>query len=197
MSFTWVPGHAGILENEAADQAAKAAGAGAGAAEERRLPHCAQRVRTCIEAHFDNEMQERWRGLINRIPQMAFPWTFARSVNWTRSLTRRESSLIAQFLLNSFPNRDFLFKCNLAASPGCRFCGHEVEDRVHIFEDCVHFENIRALCRSEIMRQSGPFVWELSALVPQHLRVLARFLKRVKADWDAQSGGTPWGPRLG
>ena len=197
VSFTWVPGHAGIPENEEADRAAKAAGDGSGGAEERRLPHCAQSVRTRMEAYFDSKMQERWRGFMTTRPERAFPWTFSRSMTWTQFLSRAQVSLISQFLVNVFPNREFLFKCALVDSPDCRFYGNEMEDRVHILEDCPHYAPIRATCRIAISHQSGPQVWELPALVPRHLRILARFLTQVKADWDAQIGGTPWGPRLG
>ena len=197
MSFIWVPGHAGIPENEEADRAAKAAGNGSGVAVEWRLPHCAQSVRTRVEEYFDNEMRERWRGLMTTSPEMTFPWTFTRSVNWTRLLTRLQVSLISQFLVNAFPTREFLFKCASVDSPGCRFCGHEVEDRMHILEDCSQYAPTRASCHLALTRNTGPIVWQLSSLVPQNLRFLARFLQRVKAEWDAQIGGTPWGPRLG
>ena len=92
--ITWVPGHAGIPENEAADQEAKAAGEGTRAAEERRLPHCVQGVQTRIKAHFDQQMQERWRGFVNRHLGPSFQWKFTRLVKWTRSLTRAQTSLV-------------------------------------------------------------------------------------------------------
>ena len=197
LCITWVPGHAGILENDAADQAAKEAGDGTGAAEERRLPHCVQGVRRRIEEYFDHEMQERWRGFITCHPELTFSWPFCRSLKWARFLTRSQISLVSQFLLNAFPSREFLYNCELVDSPECRFCGHETESRVHILEDCTYYAPIRAFCRLAVTRQLGTLDWELPALVPMHLRILARFLVRVKADWDAQIGGTPWGPRLG
>ena len=197
VSFTWVPGHAGIPENEEADQAAKAAGDGSGAAEERRLPHCAQHVKTRIEEYFDRLMHERWQSFTTRHPEMPFTWPFNRSLSWAQFLTRAQVSLVAQFVLNSFPSREFLYSCGLVQSPECRFCGHEVEDRNHILEDCIQYAPSRLSCRLAIMRQSGPILWELRALVPWHTRILARFLVQVKAEWDAQHGGTPWGPRLG
>ena len=196
MRATWIPGHASIPENEAADQAAKAAGDGTGAAEERRLPHYAQGVQTRIEAYFDCEMQERWRGFATRHPEMTFSWPFTRSVSWSRSLTRAQVALLSQFLLNSFPNRVTLFAHGLVASPECRFCGYETEDRLHILEDCLHYAPIRASCRLAILQHSGPIPWGLRTLVPSHIRSLARFLARVKVEWDTQIGGTSWGPRL-
>lgn len=194
--FMWVPGHSDIAENEAADEAATTAAAGIGHFTQKSLPHCASSLKTKIFNHFCGRMDCSWRSLSSGQGLRDCGWRFCPSVNWAGKLSRCTSSIVAQFLVDHFPCRSFLFKKAFITDPSCRFCNMWFEDRHHIFAICPKYDHIREHCQEKLQNQLEEDIpWELSVVVQRGLPVLATFLRHIKIIWDKQQGGTSWGWR--
>ena len=197
LSLLWVPGHSGVVENEAADSVAHGAAVHSLPALPAAAPLCKSALKTHICLWYHNRMQRMWDSLDTGHGLRACGWQFISPVSWTRPFPRLSVSLLAQFLSDHFPCRLYLYHWHLVDSPACRFCAATLEDRDHIFLHCPRYDRLRASWQQHSMDTLGSELdWRLDALVPRGLQSLAGFVHGVKRIWDGQVGGTSWGPGL-
>ena len=177
----WTPSHAGLLENDLVDAAAKAAAHDRASMAMCEVPLCKAALKTQIAGHYLAQATTQWhlsetgRDLHSLMP------CFARDVQWTRGLSRPEVALLAQFLSGHYVTGAYLRRFGHPVSGACRWCAAPTDDRAHRLFDCPRFAYIRQQLQAEIhsdTQQNAAWTWEF--LATGGLRYLLRFLRAVQ-----------------
>ena len=177
----WTPSHAGLLENDLVDAAAKAAAQDRASAAGCEVPLCKAALKTQIAGHYLAQATTQWhlsetgRDLHSLMP------CFARDVQWTRGLSRPEVALLAQFLSGHYVTGTYLRRFGHPVSGACRWCAAPIDDRAHRLFDCPRFDLIRQQLQAEIRddtQHHAAWTWEF--LATRGLRYLLRFLRAVQ-----------------
>ena len=146
----WTPSHAGLLENDLVDEAAKAAAHNRASVDMCEVPLCKAALKMQIAGHYLAQATTQWhlsetgRDLHSLMP------CFARDVQWTRGLSRPEVALLAQFLSGHYVTGAYLRRFGHPISGACRWCAAPTDDRAHRLFDCPRFDYIRQQLQAEI-----------------------------------------------
>ena len=196
IQLSWIPGHSGVPENEAADFEAREAAEGASSSGISRIGQCHKALCTQVHKHYADRMNAMWKSLSSGQGLRDCDWYYRPSLMWTTRLTRSASSTLSQFLSNHFPCREYLHRWALHDDPSCRYCEAPIEDTEHILMHCPRYMTIRSRwLQIGQHRLDDGLTWDLQTLARIGLPFLAGFLQDVKLLWDKQQQGTSWGPR--
>ena len=191
LRLLWVPGHAGLPENERADSIAKEAALSRSASKTTHtsrpcplvtdVPHSRASLKRLLHQHYARRFETQYTNTRHHHDELQLPPHFSPSLKWTQTLTRKETALAAQFLTGHFPVNAYLFRFHLRDDPGCSFCESDYSDRSHILFSCPKFEYLRQQLASDIWdRSSGCGSWSWDYLSsPPGRPYLARFLTSV------------------
>ena len=171
VSFCWVPGHVGIVGNEAADKASKSAAAGLQQTSAVSIPH--GDFKEIIRTHVKKSWQQRWSSLTDNAKLKGI---HPQIRNWDSSNcpNRRDGIILTRlrightrlthgFLMTSGDERQV---------PFCHTCQSTVTVQ-HILMNCLNFSRERGRC--------GLSGKSMSDLLGEYCDVsaLMRFLKLV------------------
>ncbi len=146
----WIPGHIGIEEHDQADFLAGQAANDLHQIEDLTVPHSHTALRSLIRRHYVSRLEALWstspkgRQLYTIMPQ------FTRSLSWTRDLSRREVSMVAQFLTGHYPTNQYLHRFHHIDDSHCTWCHSPIDDRNHRLFHCPRFDFLRQQLTSEI-----------------------------------------------
>ncbi len=177
----WTPSHVELEENDQGHEAAKLATRGHptdGTLID--IPHCYTTLRTKIRRFLFTQVNRQWtnsergRALYSVMP------TFSSSIAWTEGLSRRESALVAQFLIAHYATSSYLHRFGLREDSECVWCGDDGDDWEHRLFECPRFEYTRQRLAMEIeIDLEGAQCWCREFLLTDGRKYLAKFLKAV------------------
>ena len=170
-TLAYIPGHADIAGNEAADEEAKEAAKAARASpggDSTPVPF--QLARTVLREQGRNKM---WAA----VERDSHWWevTQGRPPKWPRGLTRGQERIIAQLRAGKCPIvAGYLHLIKKADSPACAQCGAAVEDVRHLICQCPAYEPARQLLYAEEKRRDLTILARRPVRVMQYLRAIRR-----------------------
>jgi ribonuclease HI len=177
----WIPGHIGIFEHDQADYIAKQAANGLGQIEVISVPHSYTALKTSIRLHYVSRLETLWRTSTHGRQLYEVMPRFSRSLSWTKDLSRRDVSLVAQFLTGHYPTNQYLHRFHLIDDPQCTWCHSPIDDRTHRLFHCPRFAFLRQHLTSEIRYLTrGQGDWNWAYLSGSGRSFLARFLRVVR-----------------
>ena len=154
LTMRWTAGHMGIRGNVIADKEAKAA-AGGTTTDKKSLPKLLRRKLTINPTalkHTHNEaIKTKWKSEWANTPRGGklttlddkTPSTKLLNIISSSRLTRKASSLIAQFCIGHVPLNSYLYKFKLTDSPRCPACGAVQETINHFIITCPTYAHMR------------------------------------------------------
>ena len=177
----WTPSHMDLRENDMADAAAKAAAMGTSFDALRDIPLCATVLRSEITAHYVARAETQWdlstqgRDLHEVMPQ------FARDLQWTSDMSRKDVALVAQFISGHYATQTYLQRFGHPVDGSCRWCDASLDDRSHRLFECPRFEFLRQRLQGEISADTQDLQsWTWEFLTGRGRDYLARFLRAVQ-----------------
>lgn len=154
IDIIWIKGHAGIVGNEMADEAAKAAAQGTASTRERLPPilwtalplsksATLQAFRTRIKARIVSDFAKSPRFARSYELDPSVPFSPFRKI--AENLNRKTTSLLAQLRIGHVPLQAYLHRFKRAESPTCLSCNEAPETVIHYFLRCPAFAKQRRI----------------------------------------------------
>jgi ribonuclease HI len=189
VSIEWVAGHEGVEGNEIVDKAAKEAaeeGKTSPVSElpsllkQKALPESAAARRQEGRRRIKKMWMQRWEKSprYNRIKHIDPKLPSASFLKATRTLTRRQASIIIQLRSGHIPIRKYLHRIGKSDTPNCSRC-HDSEESVHhlLFECPKH-----TAPRQQLRNTMGRDAWSLTALLgnTKGMKAVTRFIGEAR-----------------
>ena len=182
MRIWWTPSHVDLVENDLADEAAKAAAlSDSFDVVVEPVPVCRTALRSLVHRWLVGHVDRQWalcdrdRDLFSVMP------SFAPSLSWTDDLSRREVALVAQFLTGHYASNAYLFQFGSREDPHCDWCEAAIDDRRHRLFSCPRFSFVRQRLTALVESDSrGAQSWTWAFLTGPGRCYLARFLLSVQ-----------------
>lgn len=144
------------------------------------LPLCPAALRAIIRRIYRDHASVQWDvSNLGRDLHAIEPKAMC-TTQWTRSLTRREVALVAQFLTGHYATNMYLLRFGHETDGSCDWCDALTDDRHHRLLECPFYESARQHLTSRIQDESrGAHGWTWDYLTGPGRRFLARFLQAV------------------
>ena len=159
VSVHWVKGHAGIVGNEKADQAANW---GHSKVNISFLPLSSSVYQSMLKEKFYKYWEKSWKDDVDNTNKGKFlmmirQGSIKRNLLILNSLSRREQVLITRLRIGHAGLQAYLHRFNIIQDDVCPHCGQDQETFEHFFFDCPTFdaeryELLRKLALSNIMQ---------------------------------------------
>lgn len=174
ISMIWVPAHAGIPENEAADHMAKQALGGNLISKIISSDDLIQ----WFKSFFARKSAELWYN--SKYPQL-LPYLNSNRLESKWFLDRQSEVLISRLRTKTLPLNSILHKVNLISSPNCDTC-KVPETHTHFLLECIRFEKQRNKLRENLGTIPVSFDWLCNFNDNPELKIksLSKFFKEIE-----------------